>query len=194
MAGARTMAGALVPLVRPAPTAFGSAGGWNYNRKTGLAGNGIDNYLNSNRNNNADPQNSKHLSVWRSTQATVDGGLLGSNGTLSGDSHLYTGFGLFIDRNNASTAADVPLASHPGAIFYGNSRSTPAGFNVRISGTNYSNNIVSQTPRSASLLVFQTAGYTNARLAFYSIGEALDLALLDARVATLMAAIAAAIP
>jgi hypothetical protein len=36
--------------------------------------------------------------------------------------------------------------------------------------------------------------YTDARLAFYSIGESLNLALLDARVTTLVAAFAAAIP
>ena len=35
---------------------------------------------------------------------------------------------------------------------------------------------------------------TDARLAFYSIGESLDLALLDARVTALINAIAAAIP
>jgi len=35
---------------------------------------------------------------------------------------------------------------------------------------------------------------TNARLAFYSIGESLDLALLDARVTDLINAIGAAIP
>jgi hypothetical protein len=34
----------------------------------------------------------------------------------------------------------------------------------------------------------------NARLAFYSIGESLDLALLDARVTALINAFAAAIP
>jgi hypothetical protein len=39
-----------------------------------------------------------------------------------------------------------------------------------------------------------TPFYSNARLAFYSIGESLDLALLDARVTTLINAIAAAIP
>jgi hypothetical protein len=38
------------------------------------------------------------------------------------------------------------------------------------------------------------SAYTNARLAFYSIGESLNLALLDARVTTLINAIAAAIP
>jgi hypothetical protein len=35
--------------------------------------------------------------------------------------------------------------------------------------------------------------YSNARLAFYSIGESLDLALLDTRVTTLISNIAAAI-
>jgi hypothetical protein len=35
---------------------------------------------------------------------------------------------------------------------------------------------------------------TNARLAFYSIGESLNLALLDARVTDLINAFAAAIP
>lgn len=34
----------------------------------------------------------------------------------------------------------------------------------------------------------------NARMSFYSIGTAVDLALLDARVTTLMADLAAAIP
>jgi hypothetical protein len=36
--------------------------------------------------------------------------------------------------------------------------------------------------------------FSNARIACYSIGESLDLALLDARVTALINAIAAAIP
>jgi hypothetical protein len=36
--------------------------------------------------------------------------------------------------------------------------------------------------------------YSNARLAFYSIGESLDLSLLDTRVTTLINALDAAIP
>ena len=55
----------------------------------------------------------------------------------------------------------------------------------------------SVTPLNATIGVFNngsTAAYTNARISFYSIGESLDLALLDARVTTLMNAIAAAIP
>ena len=38
------------------------------------------------------------------------------------------------------------------------------------------------------------AAFNNSRLAFYSIGESLNLALLDARVTTLINAFAAAIP
>lgn len=69
MAGARTLAGALVPLKGPAPTSFNFTAG-NYNRKTGLVGNASNMYLNSNRNNNADPQDNKHLSVYK-TGATI---------------------------------------------------------------------------------------------------------------------------
>jgi hypothetical protein len=56
LAGARTRLGALTPLsVLPAPASTS----WRYyNRKTGLLGHGTTKYLDSNRNNDADPQNS----------------------------------------------------------------------------------------------------------------------------------------
>ena len=65
MAGARTLAGALVPLVStmPAPTNNNFVAG-DYDRETGLVGDGSTKYLNSNRANSADPTDSKHLSVY----------------------------------------------------------------------------------------------------------------------------------
>jgi hypothetical protein len=63
MAGARTLAGALVPLKGAAPTNFNFVSG-DYDRKTGLVGDGATKYLDSNRAGNADPQNSKHMSVF----------------------------------------------------------------------------------------------------------------------------------
>ena len=72
LAGARTLSGALVPLVGAAPSKFGTEAGWNYNRETGLKGNGTDNYLNSNRNNQDDPQSNKHLSVYQTEEETRD--------------------------------------------------------------------------------------------------------------------------
>jgi hypothetical protein len=48
LAGARTLNGALVPLVGTAPTNFNFVD-WCYNRKTGLVGDGSTKYLDSNR-------------------------------------------------------------------------------------------------------------------------------------------------
>jgi prepilin-type N-terminal cleavage/methylation domain-containing protein len=195
MAGARTLNGALVPLKGSTPTNSNFVAG-DYNRKTGLVGDGSTKSLNSNRNNNADPQNSKHLAVWRSTAATNNNHLLGS-GNGAGDSDLYTGFGSFITRNNASTAVFESLSTHPGSIFYGTSRAGSSQFTTRIGGATYTANVTSETPSNRNIFVFQSAfnnSWTNARLAFYSIGESLDLALLDARVSQFMIDLGNAIP
>jgi len=68
---------------------------------------------------------------------------------------------------------------------------------VRVSLITTAFSYASVTPLNATIGVFNNgsnAAFTNARLAFYSIGESLDLALLDARVTTLINAFAAAIP
>lgn len=192
LAGARTLAGALVPLVGAAPTNVNFVSG-DYDRKNGLIGNGSTKYLDSGRNNNADPQDSKHLSVWRTTAATIDAGLIGSNGTSTGDSHIYTGFSSFIFRNNAATSSAESLNSTAN-IFLGTSRASGLEFTRRIATSTVTASVASQTPRSANIRVFETGGRTNARLAFYSIGEALNLSLLGSRVSTLISAIGAAIP
>jgi hypothetical protein len=193
LSGARTLNGALVSLVGTAPTNFNFVSG-DYDRKTGLKGNGSTKYLDSNRNNNADPQNSKHLAVWRSVSATNNAGFLGS-GNSTGHSHLYTGFGVFIARNNEGSGSTESLTLSPAVTFYGTSRSSSAGYTNRHGNTNYAKTITSQTPANANLLVFRLlAEHTDARLAYYSIGESLDLALLDARVTSLYNAYAAAIP
>jgi hypothetical protein len=65
LAGARTLNGALVPLAGTAPTNFNFVSG-DYNRKTGLVGDGISKYLNSNRANNADPPRIAFYSIGES--------------------------------------------------------------------------------------------------------------------------------
>jgi hypothetical protein len=54
LAGARTLNGALVPLAGTAPTNFNFISG-DYNRKTGLVGDGSTKYLDSNRNDTSEP-------------------------------------------------------------------------------------------------------------------------------------------
>lgn len=193
LCGARSLAGINVPLKGTTPT-FNAFTASEYNRKTGLVGNGSTMWIDSGRNNNADPQDNKHIALWRSTAATNDAGLMGSNGVTTGHTHIYTGFGSFIFRNNAATSGVGSLASMTGAGFLGTSRVSSSEF-THIIGTSVTTNAVaSQTPVNATIRVFETGGRTNARLAFYSIGEALTLSLLGGRVSTLVSAIGAAIP
>jgi hypothetical protein len=80
--------------------------------------------------------------------------------------------------------------------FMGHSRASSAAFTARASSANSTFSAISETPADAATLVYtrNLANYANARIAFYSIGESLQLALLDARVTTLVNAIGAAIP
>ena len=198
LAGARTLTGALVPLKGTAPTNFNFVSG-DYNRKTGLVGNGSTKYLDSNRNNNADPQNSKHLAVFTTTFHTRDAtrAVIGSNAAV-GDSQLFTAEtpAKIFFRNNFSDAGVALLSSATTTGLWGSSRSSSAGYTGRFGGSSASYTDTSTTPTSGSIAVFVrgTSNYSNARLAFYSIGESLDLALLDARVTTLINAIGGAIP
>jgi hypothetical protein len=196
LAGARTLAGALVPLAGTAPTNFNFVSG-DYNRKTGLVGNGSTKYLNSNRNNNADPQNSKHISLWVSTIATTSPvpAYVGGDG-VSGSTQILDNAGLAY-RLNSSSGETIGAAFATG--FTGISRASSASSTNRSSGATRVSNVSSAAPTNEALLLYirnnlSGVSYANARLAFYSIGESLDLALLDTRVSALITAFGAAIP
>jgi len=195
LAGARTLAGALVPLVGTAPTNYNFVAG-DYNRETGLVGDGSTKYLDSNRNNNADPQNSNHNAVYVQTAATATAAYLGvttgSGGTGTNDLGR-SAYIFFRNRNTIASGVGSPDAT--GLI--GVSRQVPSSYIRRVSGLNTPHPQVSETPNNGNISIFATGagGYpANARLTFYSIGESLDLALLDTRVSNLITAIGAAIP
>ena len=195
LAGARTLTGALVPLVGSAPTNNNFVAG-DYNRKTGLVGNGSSKYLNSNRNNNADPQNSNHNAVYATTVAST-GSYINARGAAGSDTGTNAMGASPFFRSRAATA-QVYTSSATGLI--ATNRSSSSTYTARFGGTNNSISTTSETPLNLNLFVFarNTNGtpefYGDPRLAFYSIGESLDLALLDARVTTLINAFATAIP
>jgi hypothetical protein len=201
LAGGRTLTGALVPLVGAAPTNFNFASG-DYDRKTGLVGNGSTKYLNSNRADNESPQNSNHVSVYSTTAPTVSGNLIGGGGTISpiqAFTQIFSSSTFAIGpRNHDLGSASFGSSGLVG--FGGHSRSSSASYQLRFNGSNTPVTQSALGPTANNLFVFarnnnDTVGnYTNARLAFYSIGESLDLALLDARVTDLINAFAAAIP
>ena len=202
LAGARTLSGALVPLVGTAPTNVGPFVSGDYNRKTGLVGDGSTKYLNSNRNNNADPQNSKHLAIYVSSMGNAaDQYLIAAGGFVdSGNSSISRTPSFYQGRVNV--AVDVSAIMNSGVLpspaFVGVVRTSANAQSIRASGTVVSSGSASRTPSNQVINIYAgPAGqrfFSNSRLAFYSIGEALDLALLDARVTDLINAIGAAIP
>ena len=201
LAGARTLNGALVPLVGTAPTNFNFVSG-DYNRKTGLVGNGSTKYLNSNRNNNADPQNSKHMSVYVTSAPTLTSALIGVREGVSLESGSSQIIHVGATSSNFRVNSDS-FDSNNNGIGIGLAAAVRTGASSglwRHSGTRSGSiTIESQAPFSANISIFERSGSggnvpTNARLAFYSIGESLDLALLDARVTALINQFGAVIP
>jgi hypothetical protein len=198
LAGARTLNGALVPLKGTAPTNFNFVSG-DYDRKTGLVGNGSTKYLDSNRNNNADPQDSKHLAAHVTSQAGgVDQRIMGSSNVGSAGYSLLAQQTvlnrLFIGLNRVVGFTGTDIGSVVTG-FYGAVRSSSTTETARAFGTNYARTVASTAPSSSAMTIYQANGFfSGARLAFYSIGEALDLALLDTRVSQLMTDLGNAIP
>ena len=202
LAGARTLTGALVPLAGTAPTNNNFVSG-DYNRKTGLIGNGSNKHLNTNRADNADPQNDAHVSVYVSTPGTKTGSNNEAYIGASNNVNSYREF-LRVPASNGTfayvrTAAGASGGTLNAVGFLGASRSGSASFVYRREGTPVTISQTSAAPSSNTVGVFaerytSVINYTTARLSFYSLGESLDLALLDSRVTTLMSDIAAAIP
>lgn len=197
LAGARTLNGALVPLVGSAPTNNLFVSG-DYSRTLGLLGDGSTKNLLSNRNNTADPQNSKHISVYctsgssRDTTRFMIGSGAGVGGTiLSTDNNsLRARVNYLIAPPNISTGT-TPITG-----FFGADRALGTEFNYRFSSTSAIVLNASTTPRSDNIAIFSnpsSVSHSNARISFYSIGESIDLALLDARVTSLMSNILSAL-
>jgi hypothetical protein len=199
LAGARTLTGALVPLVGAAPTNVNFVSG-DYNRKTGLVGDGSTKYLNSNRNNNADPQNSSHNAVFvtASPASNIFTNYIGYGGAGSGVNGIScsnpgTTLVCRCRSINGTTVVDQGLTTG----FKGVNRSSSSSYLLRSGGAEVPVTENSLSPRSYTTTIYayqNNTFHSDARLAFYSIGESLDLALLDARVTTLINAFAAAIP
>ena len=203
LAGARTLNGALVPLVGTAPTNNNFVSG-DYNRKTGLKGNGSTKYLITNRANNSDPQNNAHFSIFR--QESLGTGIRGAFGSFKNTAPVfYRGF-LFnsASENFARCNNSVATASYGNGAslgFYGVARSSSTVQKNKFPGIAVQSvSSTSGPPTGYVDYVFANNGnntqvqhYYNARLSFYSIGESLDLAALDTRVSNLMTALAAAI-
>ena len=204
MQGARTLSGSLVPLAAdmPAPTNVNFVAG-DYNRRTGLGDPAnVSKHLGSNYASNAAPQNSLHFSCYITTPATGQLSAYMANRFVDNSSEFnelqfQTISSLLVyNRNPDSSAGAVAGAGVTGLL--GSSRGQSSSFIVRSSGANVTRNSTSLVPTVHSFTIFArnqspVTLHSNARLNFYSIGESLDLAILDARITALSNAIQAAI-
>jgi hypothetical protein len=201
LAGARTLTGALVPLVGAAPTNVNFVSG-DYNRKTGLQGDGSTKYLDTNRNNNLEPQDNAHACLNVSNLGTFPTGsnrktLMGLTTNIASSKMVeLTSAPILILKVHNTSGVNGSVASGSFSGFIGMSRNNSADFDYRLSGSTSPLSATSTTPTPGNTTIFNRniTNFSDARIAFYSIGESLDLALLDARVTALINAFGAAIP
>lgn len=199
LAGARTQAGALIPLVGTAPTLVGTAGGWTYNRKAGIKGNGTNNGIDSNRASNQDPQNSAHVAFYIGT--------IGSGASFFDNATSTTARLTFYDtgssgRGQLNTSTSVTGLGVPTGGFAGFSRSASNAWVNRVNGSTSATRTTPSSVTTSGTIIFQARRNTTTgvleflrtdAVPFYSVGESLNLELLDARVTTLITAFDSAI-
>jgi hypothetical protein len=188
--GARTLSGALTPLVGGAITNNGAFVSGDYNRKAGLAGNG-SNYLRPSTSAGPTEVNSS-MSVYSTTGQFDLRFIAGWN-----SSNCLATLTAKSARSSSSTAHS--FSNQNGVQFAGFSRSASGSFFARNGGVTDTANIVAGGSGALGQFgVFALGNNTNListhRIAFYHCGLPLDLALLDSRVTALYNAIGTAIP
>ena len=190
--GWRTLAAALLPLVGPAPTNnnFVSA---DYNRITGLKGDGTTKFLGLNRAGNADPQDNSHMAVYCTELVTTTTyqALMGGGSNETGANNILVRTARWGARVRFSTFEEHPVGSTPAVGLFGVSRGAAENYQWRNASASGTQARASSAPSSANLRLFGRGdGAENAsRAALVSSGEPIDLAALQSRVATLTAAI-----
>jgi hypothetical protein len=148
LSGARTLTGALVPLRGAAPTNFNFVSG-DYSRKLGITGATATKWLDIQRANNIDPQNSKHIATYVSEFGALSTFrvLIGS-GTGQGAGNGLVGFpwnandvwNAYVNSVATSTTADVVITD-PCLMAVGRGNSTQLVYA-------YDNGIITQTVAS----------------------------------------------
>jgi len=198
LAGARTLAGALVPVVGDAPTnvANGFVSG-DYTRggaTPGLKGDGTS-YLDSGRATNADPTSSMHLAVYPTAIGTTNLRAAGSYAPAESDEVLIMNGD--VRCRSRDTLSNVTVLAD---AIYGVSRSSSTEWYARGGQSDFAGSTgVAASANSRNMFIFaynndgSPFGISDATLAFYSIGESLSLEDLDTAVTNLITAIGEAL-
>ena len=197
--GPRTLPGALITPKGPAVTNVGFVTG-DYSRKVDVKGNGVK-YINTNRAPSADAQNNASLWVSINRAATTNNTkYVGCQDGAGQATRVMDNNGLINAAVNSSTAYSGPSGSAQPTGFVGVARNSSSQIAIRHGGVNYTFSSTSAAPISLNYYLFSrnVSGSSNqgtdAGISAYGSGKALDLTLMNARVSTLLADLAAAIP
>jgi len=185
LAGARTLDGALVPLVGAAPTSNNFVAG-DYDRETGLKGDGSTKYLDSGLDSGT--ANSDHVSAYITEGVTSTSRFIGTISGLTGRIEISwsTSSSLLVACQNLGGDQTRSHTRSNGFAGVSSNFSTGA-LATRGGGTSVTGGPFSRAVITSRINIFRYSSfYYPGRLAFYSIGEALDLEKLDNRVTRLM--------
>jgi len=167
------------------------------NQLTGLKGDASIKYIGTGINDAGATQDDFSASCYVTGAATLTfDSYLGSSESGTGTFKLLvggsnnTGFQCFTNTSSAGASTTPPTG------LIGMSRSASASYTGRVDDTNNAFSITSETPQGQELFVFATNSgsplrHTDARLATYHAGPALDLATLEGLQDTLITEIAA---
>jgi hypothetical protein len=196
LAGARTLSGALVPLKGVAPTNFNFISS-DYSRVSGLRGNAATKYINTNRAVNVGPDNSKHASVYASespfspaTYSTLMGAIEEPKGSIFLATYEpWTSVAMSIGSYGTLIKPNITMTG-----FIGMNRPDNNNYNIIINNNpEILQNSIDVPLTSLNIYLFaanplnnEPQWFSNPRISFYSIGESIDLSLLQSRVNTLM--------
>lgn len=187
LAGPDDLTGALVPLVGPAPTNNNFVEG-DYSRTTGLVGDGSTKYLDSNRLNTDDPPDDCHVAV-RFTQSQSRDTTRSPIGSYSGVGGTFVSTNITTSYARISSSNGLAISSTAFTGLFAGQRIAFNEVQMFQSNNLYAGTSNSETRMPTMIQVFARSGsvFSDARISYYSIGESLDLALLDARLTSYMA-------
>jgi hypothetical protein len=190
LAGARTLLGATEGFKGPAVTINNFVAG-DYNRVTGLRGNGTDKWLGSGLTNLEREQDEFHMALFRTEAPGTGHNLIGNGSTQTGTVTINTTTSVLRSQNRAATNAASTYANTTTG-FIGSFRNNASEIIMMAGGTEQTIASASDGRRNSGILVFRAGGqYDGGRTSFYSIGAGLGAGrtALRSRVNTLMAAI-----
>jgi hypothetical protein len=196
LAGARTLTGALVPLVGTAPTNVGGLFvSGDYNRKTGLVGDGSTKYLNTNYSATSFDNFAFGLHV---STTSASGTYIGSSSSTASRALMTVASATNLAFRCASNS-NFTVVGGNSAGFAGASRSNTLDYVARALAASSTVTTITSAPNNTPYLFARNSSnspveHSAGRINFYFLGESLNLTQLDARVTDLINAFAAAIP